>query len=85
MFGTFYVRLYSNARKKYLPARQAQTGSPRCRAVALTLAKQTVNTSREFDQGAIVSLWSEFLNHKGRPIHKWLHDFTAYERHSRAT
>jgi FtsJ-like methyltransferase len=28
-----------------------------------------------------VSLWSEFLNHKGRPIHKWLHYFTAYERH----
>jgi hypothetical protein len=28
-----------------------------------------------------VSLWSEFLNHKGRPIHKWLHYFTAYEKH----
>jgi cephalosporin hydroxylase len=28
-----------------------------------------------------MSLWSMFLNHRGRPIHKWAHYFPAYERH----
>lgn len=28
-----------------------------------------------------MSLWAEFLNHSGRPIHKWKHYFPAYERH----
>jgi SAM-dependent methyltransferase len=28
-----------------------------------------------------MTAWSEFLNHQGRPVHKWLHYFTAYERH----
>jgi len=28
-----------------------------------------------------VSLWSEFLNHKGRTIHKWKHYFPVYEAH----
>jgi len=26
-------------------------------------------------------LWSEFLNHRGRIIHKWKHYFPAYENH----
>jgi SAM-dependent methyltransferase len=28
-----------------------------------------------------MSLWSLFLNHQGRVIHKWKHYFPAYERH----
>jgi SAM-dependent methyltransferase len=28
-----------------------------------------------------MSLWSEFLNHQGRTIHKWRHYFPAYETH----
>lgn len=28
-----------------------------------------------------MSLWSEFLNNKQRPIHKWKHYFPAYEAH----
>ena len=28
-----------------------------------------------------MSLWSEFLTHQGRTIHKWKHYFPAYERH----
>ena len=28
-----------------------------------------------------MSLWSEFQNNSGRPIHKWKHYFPAYERH----
>lgn len=28
-----------------------------------------------------MTLWSEFLNHKGRLAHKWTHYFPAYERH----
>lgn len=28
-----------------------------------------------------MSLWSEFLNHQGRAIHKWKHYFPAYEQH----
>jgi cephalosporin hydroxylase len=28
-----------------------------------------------------MSLWAEFLNHKGRVIHKWKHYFPAYEAH----
>ena len=28
-----------------------------------------------------MSLWSMFINHRGRPIHKWAHYFPAYERH----
>lgn len=28
-----------------------------------------------------MSLWSEFLNHDGRTIHKWKHYFPIYERH----
>lgn len=28
-----------------------------------------------------MTLWSEFLTHDGRVIHKWTHYFTAYERH----
>jgi len=28
-----------------------------------------------------MSLWAEFLNHRGRTIHKWKHYFPAYERH----
>lgn len=28
-----------------------------------------------------MSLWSEFLNNRGRTIHKWKHYFPAYERH----
>jgi SAM-dependent methyltransferase len=28
-----------------------------------------------------LSLWSEFLNNKHRPIHKWKHYFPAYEAH----
>ena len=28
-----------------------------------------------------MTLWSEFLNHQGRSIHKWKHYFPAYERH----
>jgi SAM-dependent methyltransferase len=28
-----------------------------------------------------MSLWADFLNNKGRTIHKWKHYFPAYERH----
>ena len=28
-----------------------------------------------------MSLWSEFLTHEGRRIHKWTHYFPIYERH----
>lgn len=28
-----------------------------------------------------MSLWSQFLNHSGRTIHKWTQYFPAYERH----
>lgn len=28
-----------------------------------------------------MSLWSQFLNHSDRRIHKWTHYFPAYERH----
>jgi hypothetical protein len=28
-----------------------------------------------------VSIWSEFLTNRGRPISKWTHYFPAYERH----
>lgn len=28
-----------------------------------------------------MSLWPEFLNNRGRTIHKWKHYFPAYERH----
>lgn len=28
-----------------------------------------------------MGLWAEFLNHTGRPVHKWTHYFPAYERH----
>jgi hypothetical protein len=28
-----------------------------------------------------MSLWAEFLNHRGRGIHKWKHYFPVYERH----
>ena len=28
-----------------------------------------------------MSLWSEFLTNKERPIHKWVHYFPIYERH----
>jgi cephalosporin hydroxylase len=28
-----------------------------------------------------MSLWAEFLTHKGRPINKWRHYFPAYESH----
>ncbi len=28
-----------------------------------------------------MELWSEFLNHRGRAIHKWTSYFPAYERH----
>lgn len=28
-----------------------------------------------------MSLWSLFLNHQGRVVHKWKHYFPAYERH----
>jgi len=28
-----------------------------------------------------MSLWSEFLTHTGRPIHKWTHYFPIYEAH----
>lgn len=29
----------------------------------------------------VVSLWSDFLSHQGRPVHKWRHYFPAYETH----
>jgi cephalosporin hydroxylase len=32
-------------------------------------------------RGDTMSLWEEFLNHNGRPIHEWAHDFPVYERH----
>ena len=28
-----------------------------------------------------MSLWSEFLTHNGRAVHKWKHYFPAYEKH----
>ena len=28
-----------------------------------------------------MSLWSEFLTNRDRPIHKWTHYFPIYERH----
>src|SRR3954453_2454752 len=28
-----------------------------------------------------MSLWTQALNHRGRPLHKWTHYFPAYERH----
>jgi hypothetical protein len=28
-----------------------------------------------------MSLWAEFLNHRGRSVHKWKHYFPVYERH----
>ena len=48
----------------------------RHRPGSIQLGVQTVHSGK-----AIMSLWSEFLTHNGRAIHKWKHYFGAYESH----